>query len=348
MVHSLVPFELLDWENYEKYYEGYINADNNTNRVKITSHNNHHFSHLLNHNYNDIESLLANYNDIDIPGVTAELAHASLEERKEKYQNLNNRTYYYTSCNKIWNQMYYFLFVTLLGSHKTTRYQHMLAFTSEFYLHNAFVLKSTPRTLYGTDPGEHYNDKVKSLVHKISNKFMRMRTNLRGSKLPPTTLMTVMRYCIWEYYNVREKNVNFDTKCLQQKLKILQQKQDIETLERPAKICSYFTRQEVNFNLHIHEFDEITEDYNNLYQYDNDNNYIYQHHHHQTSEDYSDSANDSDVVGLPGDNQHKVKDNIQSHRLRYSWNLRSNLDTIEYFINRQRQTDQLLQDNYEC
>ena len=86
-----------------------------------------------------------------------------------------------------------------MGSHKTTRYQHMLCFVSEFYCRNAYVLKSTPRALYGTDAGEHMNDKVKVLVHRISNKFM----NHQNPELPPQTIDMIMNYIIYEYYHVR-------------------------------------------------------------------------------------------------------------------------------------------------
>lgn len=262
MIHSVIPFEILHWDTFKKYYEEYI-----SDSIKISS---------------------------------------SLTYCHDGFQNLKKLNHYYSNANKIWNQMYFFLFCKLLGNHKNTRYQHMLSFTSEFYCHNAYVLKSTPRALYGTDAGEHYNDKIKALVHRISNRFLQTEANCN---LPPSTLDQIIKYCLWEYYHVREHNQDINTSKIQQKLRIKQKKKDICTLQLPAQICQYFKEHEVNYKLDIQEFDKINHEYNKLYQ-------------DISNEDYQTSSDE-------GDNE--------THLI---WQLQRNLEQIQRSINDERKMDQ--------
>ena len=223
MVFSLTPFELLEWQTYKKYYDQYIG-------------------------FNDVKIEVRG--DID-------------DEVKNKVpKNLKKSQFYWTNANKVWNQIYFSLFAQLLGSHKTTRYQHMLCFTSEFYCHNAYALKSTPRGLYGTDAGEHYNDKIKRLVQVISNKF----TNYEESKLPPIAIDLIMKYCLWEYYQVREKDDKRNTSSVRQKLKKEQNKRDMCTLQRPSQICNYFDSQGIRYVLSVAQYDKLIRDYTSEYQ----------------------------------------------------------------------------------
>ena len=299
MVHSLVPFELLNWTTYRDYYEEYICADNSDSQITI-----------------------------DCPEL-----HSVEYTASNIYQNLHRRKYYYTSHMKIWNQMYYFLFSSVLGSHKTTRYQHMLSFTSELYCHIAYVLHSTPRTLYGTDPGEHYNDKVKTMVHQMSNKFM----SYEKSELPPTAIDTIIKHCIWEYYNVREKSARSNTAFIQKDLHAKQLKQDKQTLKRPADICAYWKSVNVNYKLKHSQFDNITKRYLKKYKSKSQSDIltnIIQNPNLIFDNDYLDSS------------EEELENEQTQTKHRLSRILQVNLDVVQDLINRQRQTDHLWNDEH--
>ena len=210
--------------------------------------------------------------------------------------------------------MYFFLFCKLLGSHKTTRYQHMLAFTSEFYCLNAYILKSTPRALYGTDAGEHFNDKVKSCVHSMTNRF----AGSGGiSNVPTSTIDTVMNHCLWDYYNVREHNEATNCKHIQRKLRYEHISVDTATLQRPVKIYQYFLRNNVQMRLNIEEFDDLTLKYN--------------HDYRLTLEDPKENVdNDDDDYD---------SDNPLSGNRRYRWAIDATFQDLQDFLDRMRKAD---------
>ena len=285
MVFSLTPFELLDWKTYKEYYETYIGGSSSSS-IKIKKRT-------------------------SIGGYSSQQA----EEESNPPQNLKKSNVYFTNCNKLWNQIYFTLFAQLLGSHKTTRYQHMLCFTSEFYCHNAYALKSTPRGLYGTDAGEHYNDKVKTLVHVISNKFK----NYEDSKLPPIAIDLIMKYCLWEYYQVRGQDNKRDTTSIRSNLKKKQKSRDIETLKRPSQICKYFEEQDVPYKLLLSQYDQEVKKYNEIYQ---DSDYII---------DYT--AGDTDAEDLR-----------EEQTIRLQLSLDSNLERINDYLRFRHEADLDLND----
>lgn len=286
MVHSLVPFDLLDPHRYASYYDEYIGSNNIT--ITRTSSFNAATDHLM---------LIDDEEE---------------EKREQESPDDCPRDSYATNGNKIWNQMYFFLFCKLLGSHKTTRYQHMLAFTSEFYCLNAYTLKSTPRSLYGTDAGEHFNDKVKSCVHSMTNRF----AGGGGiSNVPSSTLDTVMNHCLWDYYNVREHNDKTNCKYIQRKLKYEHIKVDTVTLQRPVQIYQYFLRNNVKLRLNIEEFDDLNRKYNEFYKL--------------TIRDLPDRVNNSD----------DDSDSPLSGSRRYRWAIDATFQDLQDFLDRMRQAD---------
>ena len=289
MIHSLVPFELLDPLSYKQYYEDYFQSKD----IKITTRE-EQFQYFERHTF-----------------------HTNTDQNEN---STSDSSYYFTNCNKIWNQMYFFLFAQLIGSQKTTRYQHMLAYTSEFYCHNAYVLHSTPRALYGTDPGEHYNDKVKSLVHSMTNRFAKSSSVMN---MPEKTIDTVMRYCIWNYYNVQEKTSETDCRSIQSKLKKIHILSDEKILLRPCKIMQYFKDNDINYQLYIPTFDQIGREY-------------YEKYKHK-------------IVPFGGlDGESKSEDNIllqeeiyyrKHHELRLRWLLSDNLDSVQLLLNKVRESE---------
>lgn len=277
MVHSLTPFEILDPKTYAQYYKNFINS---TQKISSTQQNYAHYA----------------------------------KSDDNPWENLQKKPYYFTSCMKIFQQIYFSLFCKLLGSHKTTRYQHMLCFTSELYCHIAFILKSTPRALYGTDAGEHMNDKVKVLVHRISNKFM----NHLNPELPAQTIDMIMKYILYEYYHVREENIKFNTQETQKKLQNKQQSKDEETINRPAEICNYFREIcNISYKLNNKQFDNIIKDYNDKYDYEYD------------KYDSDDSEDETKQF------EHDMELDLENH-----------LQEIQNFINISRQSNRLY--NEEC
>ena len=276
MVYSLTPFELLEPENYQKYYEYHFGGEKDNIKIETKS----------------------------------------AREPKEGYCNLNKSHYYMTNHNKIWNQMYFNLYASLFGCHKTTRYQHMLCYTSELYCHVAYVLKSTPRALYGTDAGEHMNDKVKVLVHRISNKFV----NYMNPELPPKAIDMIMNYILYEYYHVREKNPKFDTLSTQQRLKEEQKKKDYKTIQRPIKIMDYFKQNNVKYKLNVEQFDDITREYYNKY-----------------SEYYKDDDEEEE------EDEYKTEQNEE-----FKLNLENQLQQVQNYIDLQMRAEVLIhEDNQE-
>ena len=281
MVHSLTPFEILEPANYQNYYKKYFGGDNDD--IKIES-------------------------------------RTDLSNLKNGYCNLKGLCYYMTNCNKIWNQMYFHLFASLFGSYKTTRYQHMLCYTSELYCHIAYIFKSTPRAMYGTDAGEHMNDKVKVLVHRISNKFV----NYLNPDLPPKTIDMIMNYILYEYYHVRETNEKLDTAATQKKLKEEQQRKDIKTIRRPIKIINYFQKNKIKYKLNYKQFDDITKMYcsDNVIEMEDENSDDDDDDDHKDKFEQEEEAKEEVVVD-------EFKMNLESH-----------LDVIENFIQHQIQVEQ--------
>lgn len=284
MLHSLVPFDLLDFETYAKYYESYIDQ-----HIIITS---------------------------NLPYIDS------------GFQNLEQRNSYHTNAHKIWCQMYMYLFCTLLGSYKSTRYQHMLTFTSEFYCHNAYVLQCTPRALYGTDAGEHYNDKIKSLVHRMSNKFRSLEKN----RIPPSTIKQIMQYCLWEYYEKRENSEELNTNKLQEKLKEHQQLKDDLTLTRVLEVCEYFKNNNVKFKLNLKQFDILNHEYNKKHQ-------PLANCHTEKKRNSSECKSMYDTSSSESSDQ--ISDEFDRE---FRYKLQGNLDGIQRFIRQQRDMDKYFND----
>lgn len=293
MVHSLVPFDILDPDTYAEYYNEYIGSN---------------FINIQKPTMFDADNDHMMYTDDD----------NNADELKNN--DCEDRTFYKTNPNKIWNQIYFLLFCKLLGSHKTTRYQHMLAFTSELYCLNAFELKSTPRALYGTDAGEHFNDKVKSCVHAMTNRFA---SGSGISNLPSLTIDTVMNHCLWDYYNVREQNEKTNCKYIQTMLKSKHVEVDMATLQRPVKIIEYFKKNQVKYKLHIETFDEITNKYNEEYKLR-----------------FIDSIDNNDNSNLHYDSE-------QTERTAFQWYLSNNLREVQGFLDRMKAADLYYIDDHE-
>ena len=95
----------------------------------------------------------------------------------------------------------------------------------------------------------------------MSNKFV----NYEDSKLPPIAIDLIMKYCLWEYYQIREQDEKRNTTSIRKQLKIQQKKRDTNTLNRPSHICTYFENNGIEYKLDISEYDKLIRHYNKMY-----------------------------------------------------------------------------------
>lgn len=246
MLHSLIPYELLSWENYNTFYMNYLDNNQKIKSQKFEPDN--FYKDYLNNIYS--ESYYFNH----------KLSPKS--RQKNKYKS------YTTNCGKLWAQMYYYLFTKIFGSFRSTRYQHILCFFSEYYFYLSYMFKITPRGLFGTDPGEHMNDKIKSLIHQITNKFT--TSNCSDIRMPCETIAIIMKYLCWDYYYKRENNSKCNTEMTSKVLERKQRKQDAMMLALPIKIYNYWrkwdnTNNSINCKWEYEMMNVIELQYNNDY-----------------------------------------------------------------------------------
>ncbi len=178
---------------------------------------------------------------------------------------------YKTSNVKIWSQMCFMLFASILGARRTTRYQHVLAFCSEYFYHQSQRLKTTPRSLYGSDAGEHFNDKIKNLLYSITNKFGgRSKQHQKTQFIPKETLDLLLKYCWWEHLMAREKNKKLSTNTTQKRIREQQRLRDEKNIDASACIRYYLKQNNVTYQLKNKIFDSTQENVIAPYELENE------------------------------------------------------------------------------
>ena len=267
MVHSLTGFELLTWNRYKQFYEIWMSNKIKLMRV-IHNYDRMMFSDL-GHNY---AQLRRKYGLDEKTFKRNVFYHSSDDDDDDSddddvdddydYDLTNSTQTFITNANKIWNQFLHTFFTHIFGANKGTRYLHLLCWGSEYWLHLAYELKSTARSLFGTDANEHFNNKIKTLLHVITNKYC---TQYKDVTIPSQTIEIIFKYCLWDYYLYRENSSSHNTAKLQKKLQKQQDVRDKKTLCKCIDIINYFEQQKVDYKLEYSVFDNIQKDYNQKY-----------------------------------------------------------------------------------
>lgn len=91
---------------------------------------------------------------------------------KALFPRVNIKGSYHASIWKINAVHYLTLFCSLMTRKHYTRYQHVLTQCGEYWMDLTHTLHSTPRGLFGADPGEQMNDEIKQLIKTCTLKFM--------------------------------------------------------------------------------------------------------------------------------------------------------------------------------
>ena len=153
---------------------------------------------------------------------------------------------YKTSNWKISAIYFYVIFLLIFGARRSTRYIHTVCNNSYYFFKLCKNMYSTPRALFGADAGEMCNHKIKNLIYTITNKFQAQNNR---KNIPSETLDSLLRFCIWEQFLVRESNVLLNTGVKQQKLLRKQNIYDRRNMRLPHLLHEYFKTKNVECNI---------------------------------------------------------------------------------------------------
>ena len=176
------------------------------------------------------------------------LSYKTYNEYFEKHIKPESNKKYKTSNWKISAIYFYVIFVMIFGAKKSTRYIHTVCNNSYYFFKLCKNLYSTPRALFGADAGEMCNYKIKNLIYSITNKFTEQN---KKKNLPSDTLDALLRFCIWEQFLVREKNVLLNTGIKQQKLSKKQNIYDRRNMNIPYLLHKYFEKKKIKYKINV-------------------------------------------------------------------------------------------------
>ena len=162
---------------------------------------------------------------------------------------------YRCSRNQIFKQLYFSLFCLFFGSNKTTRYQHILCFGSEYFYQQAFRLYSTPRALGGADAIESFNSKVKTLVYSITSRYCNDIV-----RLPFNTIEIIMKYCWWDHVIARENNTKLNSDSIQKHLRERHKETDTYYQNQPGFIRHYLKQHGISGTIKLPALSQLIQE----------------------------------------------------------------------------------------